>query len=124
MGHYLRRLAFAPALGRALRVATGRYPPARRLDDGRPWPGKYTRNTGQRVSAPDAAGLALGLRAALGFPEFDGLVVAFGDEFRGQCAAASTPTVSFTVGPFPPAEWKHSALEFAVFCEGGGFSIH
>jgi hypothetical protein len=52
------------------------------------------------------------------------LVVAFGADFCGQLAAASTPTVTLTAGPFPPDEWRRAATEFAAFCEGGGFSIH
>ncbi len=93
-------------------------------DSGRPWPGEYTGNSSQRVTAADAAGLATGLRAAVASLEFDGLVVEFGADFREQLTAASTPTVKLSAGPFPPDEWRRAAVEFAAFCEGGGFSIH
>jgi hypothetical protein len=92
-------------------------------DPGRPWAGDYTGNSGQRVTAADAAGLAVGLRAAFASPEFDELVISFGQEFRGQLAAASTPTVTLGVGDFPPDEWRRAAEEFADFCEGGGFEV-
>jgi hypothetical protein len=93
-------------------------------DDGPAWSGEYTGNTGQWVSAADAAGLAGGLRAAVASPEFDGLVAAFGADFRGQLAAASTPAVTLTAGPLPPGEWRRAALELAAYCEGGAFSVH
>lgn len=93
-------------------------------EEGRPWSGTYTGNSGQRVTASDASGLAVALRAALASPEFDRLVAAFAAEFRGQLAAASTATVKLTVGPFPPEEWRRALQEFAAFCERGAFSIH
>lgn len=93
-------------------------------DDGRIWHGEYTGNSGQRVTAADAAALATALRAAVVSSEFDGQVSAFGAEFRGSLAAASTPIVILISKPFSPDEWRSATLEFACFCEGGGFSIH
>jgi hypothetical protein len=93
-------------------------------DTERPWSGEYTGNSGQRVTALDAAGLAAGLRAAVASPAFDSLVTAFGAAFRGQLAAASTATITLTADPFPPDEWRQALQEFAAFCERGAFSIH
>ena len=92
-------------------------------DPGQPWAGDYTGNSGQRVTAADAAGLAAGLRAAIASHEFDESVISFGREFRSQLAVASTPTVTLKVGDFPPDVWRQAAEELTAFCEGGGFEI-
>ena len=91
--------------------------------EGCPWSGLYTGDSGQRVTASDASALAVALCAALGTEEFDSLVAAFGAEFRGQLAAASTATVKLKDGPLRPDEWRRALKELASFCERGPFTI-
>lgn len=88
------------------------------------WAGDYAGNSGQLVTAADAAELAVALRAALASPKFEVIVVAFGADFRGQLAAHSTPTTTLTAGPFPPDEWRRAAEEFAALCDGNAFRIY
>jgi len=84
------------------------------------WPGHYTSNDGQLVTAQDALALGAALEAALASDEFEPRIRGL---FRGTMAQLRSTGLSVTDDETNVSEWRKSIEDFVRFCAKGGFRL-
>jgi hypothetical protein len=84
------------------------------------WPGDYTTNDGQLVTAQDASALGAALQAALASGDFERRIR---DLHRGAEEQIQSPGCTVTL-PVDVSDCRKSIEDFVGFCTKGGFRIY
>jgi hypothetical protein len=94
------------------------------MDNHEEWDGGYGSSDGQRVTAPDAAALAVALEAAVADPNLHVTVMQMDAEQRQEVLERVGPELAASfLGVQNFEEYRDCLREFAAFCCRGAFRI-